>query len=182
GASHRSRLAAHHRARRDHRPYGDVAWLHHWRRQPCRYWQHHSQWCEDRQRVSHRRELAYRREQGNTGLFDGAWFARQDRPHARPGNRRGASPFGRPLRRELEEIPRRPETDRLMRRASFLLIFLFTFVLFGCDGEEVRRAVIETKSGAVHAFELELALTPEEQQKGLMFRTKLPENAGMLFF
>ncbi|MGB6085896.1 DUF192 domain-containing protein [Parvibaculum sp.] len=69
-----------------------------------------------------------------------------------------------------------------MRRASFLLIFLFTFVLFGCDGEEVRRAVIETKSGAVHAFELELALTPEEQQKGLMFRTKLPENAGMLFF
>jgi uncharacterized membrane protein (UPF0127 family) len=69
-----------------------------------------------------------------------------------------------------------------MRRASFLLIFIFTFVLFGCDEEEVRRAVIETKSGAAHTFKIELALTPEEQQKGLMFRTALAGNAGMLFF
>lgn len=68
-----------------------------------------------------------------------------------------------------------------MRRASFLLIFIFTFVLFGCD-DEVRRAVIETKSGAFHTFDIELALTPEKQQKGLMFRSELPENAGMLFF
>src|SRR5690606_33362141 len=132
--------------------------------------------------MPHRSEYAYRREQGDTGLFDGAWFARQDRPYARQGNSRGAAPLGRPLCRELEEIPHGLETDRLMRPASFLLIFIFTFALVGCDEDDLRRAVIETKSGAVHTFVIELALTPEEQQKGLMFRTELPENAGMLFF
>jgi uncharacterized membrane protein (UPF0127 family) len=34
-------------------------------------------------------------------------------------------------------------------------------------------------SGAV--YRLELALTPEEQEQGLMYRESLPPNAGMLF-
>lgn len=69
-----------------------------------------------------------------------------------------------------------------MRRASFLLVCVFAFVLFGCDEEDVRLAAIETKAGAVHTSKIELALTPEEQQQGLMFRTELAETAGMLFF
>jgi uncharacterized membrane protein (UPF0127 family) len=38
---------------------------------------------------------------------------------------------------------------------------------------------IEMPSGAVYA--IELALTPEQQEQGLMFRESLPEKTGMLF-
>jgi uncharacterized membrane protein (UPF0127 family) len=33
----------------------------------------------------------------------------------------------------------------------------------------------------VHAFKVELAKTPEQQEKGLMFRTNIPQDEGMLF-
>jgi uncharacterized protein len=39
---------------------------------------------------------------------------------------------------------------------------------------------IATKGG-VHMFAVEMASTPEEQAKGLMFRRHLPEGQGMLF-
>jgi uncharacterized protein len=39
---------------------------------------------------------------------------------------------------------------------------------------------IVSKSG-VHVFTVELAVTNEERQKGLMFRRSLPESQGMLF-
>jgi uncharacterized membrane protein (UPF0127 family) len=39
---------------------------------------------------------------------------------------------------------------------------------------------ITTKSG-VHVFAVEMASTPEEQAKGLMFRRNMPEGQGMLF-
>ena len=39
---------------------------------------------------------------------------------------------------------------------------------------------IVSKTG-VHTFAVEMAVTPEEQAKGLMFRKKLPEGQGMLF-
>ena len=39
---------------------------------------------------------------------------------------------------------------------------------------------IATKKG-VHVFSVELAVTDEERQKGLMFRKSLPESYGMLF-
>jgi uncharacterized protein len=39
---------------------------------------------------------------------------------------------------------------------------------------------IVSKTG-VHTFAVEMALTPEEQAKGLMFRRELPEGRGMLF-
>jgi uncharacterized membrane protein (UPF0127 family) len=38
---------------------------------------------------------------------------------------------------------------------------------------------IQMPSGAVYA--IELALTPEQQEQGLMFRESLPERTGMLF-
>jgi uncharacterized protein len=39
---------------------------------------------------------------------------------------------------------------------------------------------IVSKSG-VHVFTVELAVSDEERQKGLMFRRSLPESQGMLF-
>ncbi len=45
---------------------------------------------------------------------------------------------------------------------------------------ELQPLEIVSKSG-VHTFLVELAVTPEEQAKGLMFRRELPEGQGMLF-
>jgi len=45
---------------------------------------------------------------------------------------------------------------------------------------ELQPLEIASKSG-VHVFAVELATTPEEQAKGLMFRRSLPEGQGMLF-
>jgi uncharacterized membrane protein (UPF0127 family) len=39
---------------------------------------------------------------------------------------------------------------------------------------------LETASGP-HPFNIEVATTPQERELGLMFRTSLPENGGMLF-
>lgn len=36
-------------------------------------------------------------------------------------------------------------------------------------------------AGGVHVFTIEMAVTDEERQKGLMFRKELPEGRGMLF-
>jgi uncharacterized protein len=43
------------------------------------------------------------------------------------------------------------------------------------------RLVVESASGARFAFQVELALTPEHQARGLMFRTELAADRGMLF-
>ena len=40
---------------------------------------------------------------------------------------------------------------------------------------------IETAAGKSFHFSVELALTPEQQQRGLMFREKMAPDAGMLF-
>jgi uncharacterized membrane protein (UPF0127 family) len=44
----------------------------------------------------------------------------------------------------------------------------------------VQAIEITTKGGAV-PFDVELAVTPEETERGLMFRTGLPDGHGMLF-
>ncbi len=41
--------------------------------------------------------------------------------------------------------------------------------------------IITTHDGAKHAFHVEMALKPEQQITGLMFRTSVPEDGGMLF-
>lgn len=55
------------------------------------------------------------------------------------------------------------------------LIFLFLF-LCACGP---KTANIVLPDGFI--VKAELAITPEETEKGLMFRTELPENSGMLF-
>ena len=38
-----------------------------------------------------------------------------------------------------------------------------------------------TTAGGVRRFQVEVARTPEEQEKGLMFRTEMPADQGMIF-
>jgi uncharacterized protein len=73
-------------------------------------------------------------------------------------------------------------SDRLRRchRIAWLLVLIF----FGSHAQPNASALqpleIASKNG-VHSFAVELALTPEEQARGLMFRRELPEGQGMLF-
>ena len=43
------------------------------------------------------------------------------------------------------------------------------------------KLVIVTHDGVRHDFNVEMALTPDQQQTGLMFRTVIPADGGMLF-
>jgi uncharacterized membrane protein (UPF0127 family) len=43
------------------------------------------------------------------------------------------------------------------------------------------KLAIVTHDGTRHEFQVEMALTPEQQQIGLMFRTDIPPEGGMLF-
>ena len=43
------------------------------------------------------------------------------------------------------------------------------------------RLTIVTKDGQRHEFNVEMALTPEQQTVGLMFRKEVPADGGMLF-
>lgn len=43
------------------------------------------------------------------------------------------------------------------------------------------KLVIVTRDGAHHDFNVELAMTAEQQMVGLMFREHIPEDGGMLF-
>ena len=44
-----------------------------------------------------------------------------------------------------------------------------------------QKLIIVTRDGVQHDFEVEMALTPEQQTVGEMFRTSVPANGGMLF-
>lgn len=48
------------------------------------------------------------------------------------------------------------------------------------SGLEIKPLAIHS-DGGVHAFQVEVARTPQEQAKGLMFRTEMRPNEGMLF-
>jgi uncharacterized membrane protein (UPF0127 family) len=49
------------------------------------------------------------------------------------------------------------------------------------SAQETTELWIETSAGARYRFEVELALTPEQQALGLMHRAEMAANAGMLF-
>jgi uncharacterized membrane protein (UPF0127 family) len=68
-------------------------------------------------------------------------------------------------------------------RRRLLLVAAVAFSLasprLGSPGE-LQPLEIATRTG-VHVFAVEMAVTPEQQAKGLMFRRELPEGQGMLF-
>ncbi len=45
----------------------------------------------------------------------------------------------------------------------------------------MEKLVITTRDGVQHVFNVEMALKPEQQITGLMFRTSVPDDGGMLF-
>jgi uncharacterized membrane protein (UPF0127 family) len=71
-----------------------------------------------------------------------------------------------------------------MYRRSLLLVALSLLLLplfaAGLPAQPLQQLEIVSKNG-VHVFAVEMAVTPEEQARGLMFRHKLPEGQGMLF-
>ncbi len=61
----------------------------------------------------------------------------------------------------------------------FLKIFLIICFLTACS-DDVHKTVIQTQNAQV-VYWLEIADTPEKQAKGLMYRSKLASDKGMLF-
>ncbi len=61
--------------------------------------------------------------------------------------------------------------------AGFLCLVWFTLPACATDLTPV---TVKTTSGPV-ILHLEIAITPEEHEKGLMFRTSIPDREGMLF-
>jgi len=63
--------------------------------------------------------------------------------------------------------------------------FIFGYFQLGAKAKDspasANELVIETKDGTRHVFKIDLAITPEQQQYGLMNRTSLPPDYGMLF-
>ena len=76
-----------------------------------------------------------------------------------------------------------------MKTYLIAVLALFLFPLFAFAEEEAptpvdfgppESLVVETKAGPV-SFMVEIANTDEERMRGLMYRTSLADNAGMLF-
>lgn len=70
--------------------------------------------------------------------------------------------------------------------AAVMALGLFAFALLrGPSGVEsnlrAENVTIVTQAGREHAFSVEIAETPVEQQIGLMYRTDMPKDHGMIF-
>ena len=74
----------------------------------------------------------------------------------------------------------KPLAAGISRRASFTLALLFLLGLPGVHAASFEPLTIQTKRGPA-AFTVEVAVTPDERAKGLMYRTELKPDAGMLF-
>jgi uncharacterized protein len=69
-----------------------------------------------------------------------------------------------------------------MRILSFVVAFAAALMLPSPPAGSAEQQTLEIASkNGVHVFSVELAVTDEERQKGLMFRKTLPESTGMLF-
>ncbi|MDC7809296.1 DUF192 domain-containing protein [Sphingomonas koreensis] len=79
------------------------------------------------------------------------------------------------------------------RRTSSTLLALAALALVsGCKGgeagnasapaQQAAKAIVTVESGGTkHVFKVDVARTPAEQQQGLMYRTDIPADGGMLF-
>ena len=74
-----------------------------------------------------------------------------------------------------------------MRAILIALALTFALPMAACSkdaSEEAGTATIPltiVAAGQTHKFNVEVARTDEEQKRGLMFRTSLPEGGGMIF-
>lgn len=73
--------------------------------------------------------------------------------------------------------------DLLRQGAALAGLVLLLLTASACDSAAPPgpgEAVVETASGS-HRFSVELAVTPEEQARGLMYRDEMDADHGMLF-
>ena len=81
-------------------------------------------------------------------------------------------------------MTRLPRPARCAGRATLgLVLAAFAACASAAAPEAARppRVLLEAGDGTQHAVRVELARTPQEQERGLMFRRELAEDAGMLF-
>ena len=72
-------------------------------------------------------------------------------------------------------------TDRLGQAAAIILLLALVLAFRApVRADDLSTLEIVSKSG-VHVFAVELAVTSEQRERGLMFRRSLPEGQGMLF-
>jgi uncharacterized protein len=72
-------------------------------------------------------------------------------------------------------VMKRVRTILAIAAAAYLVV-----LLPAARGAELQTLEIASKTG-VHVFSVELAVTDEERERGLMFRRSVPELTGMLF-
>jgi uncharacterized membrane protein (UPF0127 family) len=64
--------------------------------------------------------------------------------------------------------------------SGFAALMFILLALAPAAAQKLERVEIVTRAG-VQVFDVELAATPEQRSKGLMFRKELPAGQGMLF-
>jgi uncharacterized membrane protein (UPF0127 family) len=69
---------------------------------------------------------------------------------------------------------------RSLSVVAFVLLLVVLLISARLAAADLQPLEIASKNG-VHSFAVEMAVTPDEQSKGLMFRKELPEGQGMLF-
>lgn len=71
----------------------------------------------------------------------------------------------------------------MQKLAAMMLALIAPLLLAGCNAGagDNRIPLTITHNGKAHNFRVEVARTQEEQARGLMERTSLPEDGGMLF-
>jgi uncharacterized membrane protein (UPF0127 family) len=74
---------------------------------------------------------------------------------------------------------------RFLLAAAFLLPLTVQAQVLNPTGPQPElpreKLVIVSHDGKEHVFNVEMAITPDQQQIGEMFRTSIPEDGGMLF-
>lgn len=71
---------------------------------------------------------------------------------------------------------------RAVLGAALFFVMLCAMLAPGTTEAKMRREPLTlVTAGGTHTFEVEVASSPEEKAMGLMFRTSLADNAGMLF-
>ncbi len=71
--------------------------------------------------------------------------------------------------------------SRILPRLAVSVILALLLAVPPAQAQDTSELWIETAAGARYRFEVELAITPEQQATGLMHREEMAADAGMLF-
>ena len=71
--------------------------------------------------------------------------------------------------------------SRFLPRLAVSVVLALLLAVPPAEAQDTSELWIETAAGARYRFEVELAITPEQQATGLMHREEMATDAGMLF-